>query len=164
MLAEVVDFGDGEGRVLGVNAGSALADVEEAGFVAIGEGAEEDGAHDAEDGGVGSDAESESEGDGEPERGDAGEGADRDPEVTKKSHDGPPLWQVSLGSAFGYVTNGRGPVGHRTSGVGAGRVGAKLGAGSLEPGAGSLELGTWSWELGAWSLERGAWSGRNARA
>ncbi len=64
---EVVDFGDGEGRVVDVDAGSALPQVDEAVFVSVGERTQQHGAHDAEDGGVGADAESERDGDGDPE-------------------------------------------------------------------------------------------------
>ena len=77
MLAEVVDFRDGEGGVVGIEAGRALADVEQAVFVAIGERAQQHGADDAEDGGVGADAESQGEGDGDPERGNARKGNGR---------------------------------------------------------------------------------------
>ena len=62
--AEVDEFGDGEVGVGVVEAGGALADVDEAVFVAIDQGAEEYAADEGEDGGVGADAEGESEDDG----------------------------------------------------------------------------------------------------
>src|SRR6185437_11015773 len=84
VLADVVDLRDGKGRVLLVNAGRALPDVEKAGFVAIGKRTEQYGAHDAEDGGVAADAEGECEGDGDPERANARERANSKLQVAKK--------------------------------------------------------------------------------
>ena len=61
---EVVDFRHRERRVLGADAGRALADVDQAIFVAIDERAQEHAADDAEDRGVGADAERERDDDG----------------------------------------------------------------------------------------------------
>jgi hypothetical protein len=63
--SEVLDFGDGEIYVLVADAEGALEDVNEAVFISVHEGAKENAAHKAEDGGVGADAESESDDDGE---------------------------------------------------------------------------------------------------
>src|SRR5580658_1571622 len=57
----ILNFGNGEAGVFDADAGGALADVDEAIFVAIDEGAEEDSADYAEDGGVGADAQGERE-------------------------------------------------------------------------------------------------------
>ena len=61
---DVVDFRHGERRVLGADARRALTDVDQAIFVAIDERAEEHAADDAEDRGVGADAEGERHHDG----------------------------------------------------------------------------------------------------
>ena len=108
VLAQVVDFGNGEGGVYGMQAGCALANVEEAGFVAIGEGAQQHGADDGEDGGVGADAEGEREGHGDPEGGDAGEGANSDSEITKERHGVSPS-EVTAGPGELRVFPGVGP-------------------------------------------------------
>ena len=73
---QILDFGDGEIGVFDADAGGALADVDEAILVAIDERAEEDAADDAEDGGVGADAESERKDDGDGEAFGAGERAE----------------------------------------------------------------------------------------
>ncbi len=63
----ILDFGDGEVDVFDADARCALANVDQAVFVAIDERAEEHAANHAEDGGVGADAQREGEyhGDGE---------------------------------------------------------------------------------------------------
>ena len=85
--AQIVDFRDRERRVVHLKSGRALANVEEAGFVAVGQRAQEDGPNHGEDGCVGADTEREGEGDGDPQGADAGEGAGSDPEVTEPGHE-----------------------------------------------------------------------------
>ena len=71
-LAQIVDFRDRERRVVRLKAGRALANVEEAGFVAIGKRAQEDGPNHGEDGCV-ADTEREGERYRNPQGGHAGE-------------------------------------------------------------------------------------------
>ena len=73
---QVLDFGNGERLVVDADAGRALADVDQAIFVAIDERAEEHAADDAEDGGVGADPERERENHGDGEAFGVGEGAE----------------------------------------------------------------------------------------
>src|SRR5262249_12301891 len=56
---EINDFGDREPSVLDAEAHGALANVNKAVFVAIDEWSQKDSAHQAEDGGIGADTESE---------------------------------------------------------------------------------------------------------
>ena len=78
---EVVDLRHRERRVLGAKAGRALADVDQAIFVAIDERTEEHLADDAEDRGVGADAERERYHHGEGQTLGAQERAPREPDV-----------------------------------------------------------------------------------
>src|SRR2546422_1032922 len=65
--AQILDFRHGERRVFGAHTFGALADVDEAVFVAVDERTEKHAAHQREDGGVGADAEGEGEDHGESE-------------------------------------------------------------------------------------------------
>ena len=81
---EVVDFGHRERRVLGADARRALADVDQAIFVAIDQRTEEHAADDAEDRGVGADAERERHHDGGGQALGAQERAQGEPHVPSK--------------------------------------------------------------------------------
>ena len=54
---KVLDIGDGEQRILHAHTGCALADIDKAVLVSVYQRAEENATHEAEDGGVGADAE-----------------------------------------------------------------------------------------------------------
>ncbi len=86
---QILDFGDGEGGVFDADAGGALANVDQAVFVAIDERAEEHAADHAEDGGVGADAQRESENHGDRQTLGVRQGAQRNFQIAEK--------QVELG-------------------------------------------------------------------
>ena len=73
--AQILDFGDGEVGVVDAEAAGALADIDEAVLVAIDERAQEHAADQAEDGGVGADAEREREDYGDRQPFGSGQGA-----------------------------------------------------------------------------------------
>jgi hypothetical protein len=66
--AQVFNLGHRECRVHLLQAWRALTDVEQPVFIAIGERAQQHGAHHAEDGGIGANSQSQREGNGDPKR------------------------------------------------------------------------------------------------
>ena len=83
---EVVHLRYRERRVLRADTGCALADVDQPIFVAIDERTEQHAAHDAEDGGVGADAERERHDDGQRQAFRARERADRKLQIVRHRH------------------------------------------------------------------------------
>ena len=86
---QVVEFGDGEHRVLQLHAHRALADVDEAVLVLVDQRPQQHAADDAEHGGVGADAEREGDDDGEREPFDPGQGPERVAEIGEEAHECP---------------------------------------------------------------------------
>ena len=84
--AQVLDFRNRERGVLCIDAGSALPDVDQPALIAIDERPQQDATHDAEDGGVGADAERQRQNDRDRESLDAREGTQSDFEILKKRH------------------------------------------------------------------------------
>ena len=83
---QVADFRHREVRVLDADAARALADVDQAVFVAVDERPQEHAPDDAEDGGVGADAERQGEDDGDGQALDPGQRPQRKPEVGDEAH------------------------------------------------------------------------------
>ena len=87
--AEVLDFRHGEDRVLDPDAGRALADVDQAIFVAVDERPQEDAADDAEDGGIGADAERQGDDHCDGQALDPGQRPEREAEIGDEAHTHP---------------------------------------------------------------------------
>ena len=81
--------GHREDGILDADAGRALADVDEAILVAVDERPQQDAADDAEDGGVGADAERQGEDDGDGQALDPGERPQGEAEIGEEAHINP---------------------------------------------------------------------------
>ena len=84
--AKVPDFRHRKVRVLGADAARALADVDQAVFVAVDERPQEHAPDDAENRGVGADAERQGDDDGDGQSLDPGQRPQRKPEVGDEAH------------------------------------------------------------------------------
>ena len=85
--AKVLDLRHREGGVVGADAVRALADVDQAILVAVDERPQQHAPDDAEDGGVGADAERQGQDDGERQALDPGQRPQRKPEIGEEAHD-----------------------------------------------------------------------------
>ncbi len=83
---QVAQLGHREVRVFGAHAPGALADVDERVLVAVDERPEQHAAHDAEDGGIGADAQGQRQHDGGREAPGAGEGTDGVAKIRQEAH------------------------------------------------------------------------------
>ena len=85
--AQILDLRHGERGVVGADATRALADVDQPILVAVDQRAQQDAAHQREDGGVGADAEGQGEHHRNRESLSAGKRAHGELQVVKKGHD-----------------------------------------------------------------------------
>ena len=83
---EVAQLGDRKDRVLEAQAGGAVADVNQPVLAAIGERPQQHAADDAEDGGVGTDAESQRQDDRQGQPGRLGQRSKRHPKIRQETH------------------------------------------------------------------------------